>query len=244
MFNTAFMILTYAIQNLIQSIDKQDINPSLLWRAETPYQWAIFSLFATFILLTIARISNPLFITTLSRSLYKNRNVQKIVFEELPLSRITNFCLISTFLISFSIICSFLISESFHLYGWLNWVIAVSIPLYLLIASQLYLTLVELVTGESNFSKEIKLTNRIICESLGLFGVLFLLLWIFDQYAHWYVGNLTLYMIGVSYIYRIFRGFVFAFSKGLPWYYIILYFCTFELLPLYIVYYYLSGVYI
>jgi len=238
------MNLIFALQTLIQSVDKQEIKPSLFWRTETPYQWAIYSLFAIFILLTIARINNPLFITTLSRSLYKNRNIQKIIFEELPLSRVTNFCLVSIFLISFSIICSFLISESFHVYGWLNWVIAVSLPLYLLPAPQLYLTLVELVTGESNFSKEIKLTNRIICESLGLFGVLLLLIWIFNQYAHWYVINLTFYLIGAAYIYRIFRGFAFAFSKGLPWYYIILYFCTFELLPLYIVYYYLSGVYI
>lgn len=238
------MSLTYAIQTLIQSVDKQDIKLSLLWRQEPPYQWAIYSLLATFILITIARVNNPLFITSLTRSLHKNRNVQKIVFEELPLSRITNFCLITTFLISFSIISSFLISEIFQVYGWLNWIVAFSLPLYILLAPQLNLTLVEFITGESNFSKEIKLTNRILCEFLGLFGVLFLLIWIFNQHTHWFVGHLTLYLFVVTYIYRIFRGFVFAFSKGLPWYYIILYFCTFELLPLYIVYYYLSGVYI
>ena len=238
------MSLTYAIQTLIQSVDKQDIKLSLLWRQEPPYQWAIYSLLATFILITIARVNNPLFITSLTRSLHKNRNVQKIVFEELPLSRITNFCLITTFLISFSIISSFLISEIFQVYGWLNWIVAFSLPLYILLAPQLNLTLVEFITGESNFSKEIKLTNRILCEFLGLFGVLFLLIWIFNQHTHWFVSHLTLYLFVVTYIYRIFRGFVFAFSKGLPWYYIILYFCTFELLPLYIVYYYLSGVYI
>lgn len=239
-----FMSLNYALHTLIQSVDKQDIRLNLVWRAETPYQWALYSLFITFVLLTIARINNPFFISSLAKSLYKNRNVEKIVFEELPLSRITNFCLISTFIISFSIITSFLISENFKLFGWTNWMIAIGIPVYLLLAPQLYLTLVELTTGEKNFSKEIKLTNRIICEFLGLFGVLFLLIWIFDPYAHWFVSNLTIYLLAITYFYRIFRGFIFAFSKGLPWYYIILYFCTFELLPLYIVFYYLSRVYI
>ena len=238
------MILIFALQTLIQSVDKHDLKPSLLWRAETPYQWAIYSLFATFILLTIARISNPLFITTLSRSLYKNRNIQKIILEELPLSRVTNFCLVSIFMISFSIICSFLISESFHIYGWLNWVIAVSLPFYLLVGPLFYLSLVEFISGENHFSKEIKLTNRILCQFLGIIGTLFLLIWIFNQHSHTFIGYFTICLISITYIFRIFRGFVFAFSKGLPWYYIILYFCTFELLPLYIVYYYLSGVYI
>ncbi len=238
------MTLFFAFQTLIQSVDQQQIKLSLVWKAESPYQWAILFLFITIILLTIARTNNPLFINSLSRSLYKNRNVEKIVFEELPLSRITNFCLVSTFIISFSIVTSFLINEKYHLFGWINWMIAIGLPIYLLLAPQFYLTLVELITGETHFSKEIKLTNRIICEFLGLFGVLFLLLWIFDQNAHWFVNNFTIYLISIAYIYRIYRGFMFAFSKGLPWYYIILYFCTFELLPLYIVYYYLSGVYI
>jgi hypothetical protein len=238
------MSLTYTIQFLIQSVDKQDLKLNLLLRPEAPYQWAIFSLFVSIILLTITRINNPLFVVSLFRSIYKNRNIEKIVFEELPLSRITNFCLVSNFILCFTIITSFLLNEYFHVFGWLNWLISLCIPLYLLVGPQLYLTLVEIISGENKFSKEIKLTNRIICQFLGLFGTLFLLVWIFNQHSHLFVSNFIIYLISLTYIFRLFRGFVFAFSKGLPWYYIILYFCTFELLPLYVVYYYLSGVYI
>ena len=238
------MSLNYVLQTLIQSIDKHDIKLNLIWRSETPYQWAIYSLFVSIILLTITRINNPFFVTSISKSLYKNRNVEKIVFEELPLSRLTNFCLISNFILCFSVLTSFLLSENYHIYGWLNWLIAVGFSVYLLVGPQLYLSIVEVISGEYKFSKEIKLTNRIICEFLGLLGVLFLVIWIFNQHSHWFVCNSIIYLVFTSLIFRIFRGFVFAFSKGLPWYYIILYFCTFELLPLYIVYYYLSGVYI
>jgi hypothetical protein len=238
------MNLTYTIQTLIQSVDKQNIKLSLILKSDTPYHWGIYTLFVTIILLTIARINNPSFVLSISKALYKNRNIEKIVFEELPLSRITNFCLISNFILSFSIVTSFLLSEYYQLYGWINWTISISLPIYLILGPQLYLTLVELISGENRFSKEIKLSNRLICEFLGLFGVFSLLIWIFNENAHFFIRNLMLFLLLVSYFFRIFRGFVFAFSKGLPWYYIILYFCTFELLPLYIVYYYLSGVYI
>lgn len=238
------MSLSCAIQTLIQSFDKQDIKLSLIWRTETPYQWAIFSLFVSIILLTITRTNNPSFISSLSKSLYKNRAVEKIILEESPLSKIANFCLLSNFLLSFTIITSFLLSENYHLFGWLNWIIAFSIPIYLLVGPLFYLSLVEVISGENHFSKEIKLTNRIVCQFLGIIGTLFLLIWIFNQHSHVFVTYFTMYLISITYIFRLFRGFVFAFSKGLPWYYIILYFCTFELLPLYIVYHYLSEVYV
>jgi len=238
------MTITYAIQSLIQSVDKHDIKLSLLWKSETPFQWAIYSLFVSIILLTITRINNPYFVSSLSKSLYKNRAIEKIVLEESPLNKIAHFCLIANFILSFTIITSFLVSENYHVFGWLNWLIAFIIPIYLLIAPVFYLSLVEFISGENHFSKEIKLTNRILCQFLGIIGTLFLLIWIFNQHSHAFISYFTICLISITYIFRLFRGFVFAFSKGLPWYYIILYFCTFELLPLYIVYYYLSGVYI
>jgi hypothetical protein len=238
------MTITYAIQSLIQSVDKHDIKLSLLWKSETPFQWAIYSLFVSIILLTITRINNPSFVPSLLKSLYKNRAIEKIVLDESPLNKIAQFCLISNFILSFTIITSFLVSENYHVFGWLNWLIAISLPVYLLVGPLFYLSLVEFITGENHFSKEIKLTNRILCQFLGIIGTLFLLIWIFIQHSHTFISYFTLSIISITYIFRLFRGFVFAFSKGLPWYYIILYFCTFELLPLYIVYHYLSGVYI
>lgn len=237
------MSLTNAIHFLIQSTEIQTFRPRLIWREEVPYQWALGGLFISLILLTTSRINTPNFILSLSKSIYKNRNVEKIVNEELPIGRIANFCLIVNFLLCFSIVFSFFLNEYYHLYGSFNWVLAISIPSYLLIAPLLYLTFIEIISGESHFSKEIKLTNRIICEFLGLFGSLFLLVWIFNQFSHSYIRDFTLYLITITYLYRLFRGFIFAFSKGLPWYYIILYFCTFELLPIYLVFNYISGVY-
>jgi hypothetical protein len=238
------MSIIFTVQSIIQNTDIQNFSPKLLWRNNTPYQWAIIDLLISLFLLTISRINTPHFILSLSKSLYKNRSIDKIVNEELPIGRVANFCLTINFLLSFSLISSFFLTEYYHLYGWMNWLLALLIPCYLLIAPQLFLTFIELITGVKQFSKEIKLTNRIICEFIGLFGSLFLLLWIFNQHSHLFIRDLTYYLIVITYLYRIFRGFIFAFSKGLPWYYIILYFCTFELLPIYLVFSNISGVYI
>ena len=237
------MSLTNSIYFLIQSAEIQTFSPKLIWRFETPYLWAIYGLFVSLILLTVSRINTPNFVLSLSKSIYKNRNIDKIVNEEYPLGRITNFCLIANFLLCSSIITSFFLSEYYHLYGWSNWKIALILPGYLLLAPQIYLSIVEFISGEMQFSKEIKLTNRIICEFIGLAGSLFLLIWIFNQHSHLIIRDFTVYLIAITYIYRLIRGFMFAFSKGLPWYYIILYFCTFELLPIYLVFNYISGVY-
>lgn len=238
------MSLTLFVHSIIQSVEIQNFSPKLLWKNDAPYQWAIFGLFISFALLTISRINTPHFVVSISRSLYKNRNVEKIVNEELPLGRIANFCLIVNFLLSFTFITSFFLNEYYQLYGWINWIIAMAIPSYLLVGPQLYLTLVEVISGEKQFSREIKLTNRILCEFTGLFGALFLLIWIFNHSSHLIVKDITIYLVVITYIYRLFRGFIFAFSKGLPWYYIILYFCTFELLPIYLIVSYISGVYV
>jgi hypothetical protein len=93
--------------------------------------------------------------------------------------------------------------------------------------------LVEFISGEIGITKAIKLTNWAICKFLGILFSLLVLLWIFNDKNAGVFGYILLAILTVCYAYRIIRGIIFAFSKGISWYYIILYFCMFEIIPMY-----------
>ena len=218
-----------------------EVPHNMDYRASNTYNGAIIILFLSLVLLSITRISSSYFILTLSKSIYKNRNVEKINYEEYPLSKTASLCLILNYLISFSTILFFYLREQTLLDNQFIYLIALGFPLLFLFTPYLFLTFVEFIAGESQLTNEIKLTNWVICKFVGLLFSITLIVWIFNQHSHLLLTQSISYvLIGIS-IFRLIRGFNFAFSKGLPWYYIILYFCTFEILPVYLAWLFIQG---
>jgi ABC-type multidrug transport system fused ATPase/permease subunit len=220
----------------------EEIKPQLLWRPANPYNWSIVGLSACLILLTIARINTPYFVKSITRSIFKNRNVERIVNEDLPIGNLTNFILTTNYLISFTFLIYFNLNQLLKIPNWIEILTACLIPLYLLFSPILYLNIVEIISGEKNITTEIKLTNKIVSQFIGLCSSIILVVWVFNQHLHWFLSSIVIYLVLILYLFRVFRGIVFAFQKSLPWFYIILYFCTFELLPVYIIYNYVSSV--
>ena len=219
----------------------EPVSKHLHWRASNPYIGAISALTFSLLLLTIARLSSPHFFYSLFRSIYKNRLVEKIAYEELPVSKLASFSLSVNYLISFSTLVYLFIQEQTGEINLLTYVIALAVPFLFMFAPYFFLTLVELVSGEKGISKEIKLTNWVVCKFLGIVFAIGLLLWVFNAHSHLFISHFIGYLLVGTYIFRLIRGFIFAFSKGLPWYYIILYFCTFEILPVYLAWLFIQG---
>ena len=219
----------------------EPVSKHLHWRARNPYIGAITALTFALILLTITRLSSPHFFYSLFRSIYKNRLVEKIAYEELPISKLSSFSLSLNYFISFSTLVYLFIQEHTGEINFLTYAIALAVPFLFLFAPYFFLTLVELVSGEQGITKEIKLTNWVVCKFLGILFAVGLLLWVFNAHSHLIISHFTGYLLVATYVFRLIRGFIFAFSKGLSWYYIILYFCTFEILPVYLVWLFIQG---
>jgi hypothetical protein len=185
------------------------------------------------LLITFARMSSSYFLIAITKSIYKNRSIEKISQEEMPLSALSSFCLLINFLICASCLL-YLTVDFFHDTISTSTLLAIIYtPILFLFGPYLFLNLVEFISGEKGITKAIKLTNWAICKFLGILFSLLVLLWIFNDKNAGVFGYILLVILTVCYVYRIIRGIIFAFSKGISWYYIILYFCMFEIIPMY-----------
>ena len=184
-------------------------------------------------MITFARMSSSYFLIAITKSIYKNRSIEKISQEEMPLSALSSFCLLINFLICASCLL-YLTVDLFHDTISTSTLLAIIYtPILFLFGPYLFLNLVEFISGEIGITKAIKLTNWAICKFLGILFSLLVLLWIFNDKNAGVFGYILLAILTVCYAYRIIRGIIFAFSKGISWYYIILYFCMFEIIPMY-----------
>jgi hypothetical protein len=238
------MSLTFLLNTVVKLQETQAVHPHLIWRPNSIYNWAIVSLFASFILITITKLNTPYFFKTLISAIYKNRNVKRIYLDEFPLSRVSHFLLLINYFLNLSFLTFFLLNENVHESFWFSFLTAIVVPIYFYFSPLLFLSVTEFISGEKNFSHEIKMTNTIVNQFFGLVCMGTLLFWVFNNHLHQVLQTIVFSVIIFMFLFRLFRGFVFAFSKSLPWYYIILYFCTFELLPFYLIYHYISMKYV
>lgn len=193
------------------------------------------------LLITFARMSSSYFLVAIGRSIYKNRSIEKISQEEMPLTALSSFCLIVNFLICASCLL-YLTVDFFHQTISISTLLAIIYtPMLFLFGPYIFLSLVEYITGEIGITKGIKLTNWAICKFLGVLFSLLVLLWIFNDKNAGSFTYVLLIILCICYIYRIIRGIIFAFSKGISWYYIILYFCMFEIIPMYPIWMLVEG---
>ena len=222
--------LAFGIINNTQEI----VVPKLLSpKVNSMYGTITLLLSIAILLITFARMSSSYFLIAITKSIYKNRSIEKISQEEMPLSALSSFCLLINFLICASCLL-YLTVDFFHDTISTSTLLAIIYtPILFLFGPYLFLNLVEFISGEIGITKAIKLTNWAICKFLGILFSLLVLLWIFNDKNAGVFGYILLVILTVCYVYRIIRGIIFAFSKGISWYYIILYFCMFEIIPMY-----------
>ena len=222
--------LAFGIINNTQEI----VVPKLLSpKVNSMYGTITLLLSIAILLITFARMSSSYFLIAITKSIYKNRSIEKISQEEMPLSGLSSFCLLINFLICASCLL-YLTVDLFHDTISTSTLLAIIYtPILFLFGPYLFLNLVEFISGEKGITKAIKLTNWAICKFLGILFSLLVLLWIFNDKNAGVFGYILLAILTVCYAYRIIRGIIFAFSKGISWYYIILYFCMFEIIPMY-----------
>ncbi len=220
MFDSGFEIIGSGAQ----------IPASLSLRSENVAIIATSLLAMSFFVVALARLSSRQMIYGMIRAVYKNKQVEKIVQEEYPLNNLASFFLIVNYIISASALLFLCLPSRSTLDPW---IVLTLMPLPFLVVFLPWFSLVitGVITGEREVVWESKVNTVLFAHLTGLIYSLILLLWAFNM--QWSALFVKIF-IGVTaflWFYRFLRGFVFAFGKGAPWYYIILYFCTFEILP-------------
>ena len=231
MFNLAFEIVVKAIHN---SDIQWDLRPNYV------DNYVVFILFISFLLLSATKLSTPFFLTTLKKSVLKNRSIEKVVLDENPLSQLSAGLLVVNFLICSSLYFYINLSQWYPSSLFTSILISILSPFYLYYSPTIYLIFVEFIVGEKGITLEVKLTTKILFKAIGILLFFFLVVLLFNKQVSSIVNIVILMCIAFIYAFRIYRGLLLSISKRLNWYYIFLYLCTFEILPFYIIWSFLK----
>ena len=215
----------------------QTTNIQLGWKQVNMYNQLSIFLIGSFLLLTIAKLSSPNLKLNLIYGVLKNKGITKITREEFPISILTNSCLIINFILV-SEVSAYIYFKSISLESNFSFLLF-SFPLIIIIQPLLTSYFIELLTGESGLLLEVRLNSWLFLKISSIFITINLVFWVFNPNHEIIYSTILIYIYGLIYSVRLIQGLTFAISKGISLYYIILYFCTFELLPFAIVF---SGI--
>ena len=215
----------------------QTTNIQLGWKQVNIYNQLSIFLIGSFLLLTIAKLSSPNLKLNLIYGVLKNKGITKITREEFPISILTNSCLIINFILV-SEVSAYIYFKSISLESNFSFLLF-SFPLIIIIQPLLTSYFIELLTGESGLLLEVRLNSWLFLKISSIFITINLVFLVFNQNHEIIYSTILIYIYGLIYSIRLIQGLTFAISKGISLYYIILYFCTFELLPFAIVF---SGI--
>jgi Domain of unknown function (DUF4271) len=185
-------------------------------------------------LLTIAKLSSPNLMFNLIYGVLKNNTISKITRETFPISILTNSCLILNFILVSEVSAYIFFKNSLFDSNFSYFLFY--FPIILIIQPLLTSYLVEILTGEKHLLLEVRLNNWLFVKIASILITINLILWVFNSNYEVIYSRFFLIILCFIYCIRILQGLSFAISKGISLYYIILYFCTFELLPITIVY--------
>lgn len=195
---------------------------------------------ATSLLLVIlARIRNSKAIPTVLSAFLKNMSIDQHFKANMRMESLSSIFLILNYFVCFSVCLFLLFSRTFSLD--LAWEIGLSIliPVALFVLDTLSIILVGAITGESKKLYSSIIITLSLNQFFGLFLSLVSLLWIMNpEFNTVYLVIFGLLLV-LQYLMRVLKNTVAILINGVPWYYLILYFCTLEILPLYSAYYYL-----
>lgn len=194
----------------------------------------------SFFLLAFSRLSNNKTFRTVFSAFFTFGSIDQLLKENMRLGSIGSVVLILNYFVS-SYLCFFLIAFrmlSIDFY----WAVILSIllPFSLFIIENVGLFMVSWVTGEYK-NMEATIQNTLIgFEFSGIAYSLLSLVWIMNPEFNQLFLGLFIALFGLKYIHRFLKNSVTVLTNGIPWYYLILYFCTLEILPLFVALYYVK----
>jgi len=194
----------------------------------------------SFLMITFAKFQNNSIFRSLFKLLLANKSFEQILKEELKLSSsssvalVVNYFFIISTCVFLSIQATMKVSMSFSL-GF-----SLAIPAGVFMLQLLSLWIIGIIT------KEIKLVvvplygTVVIIEFIGFLLFFLALVWVLNPQFSFYFLRAFGFLLAFGFVLRFLKGLLSVLQKGVAWYYIILYFCTLEILPLFIAYYYVS----
>ncbi len=221
------------------SISNEIIPNELIPRFQS-LEWLMgYVLFVAFITLAIARFARAGIYQSLFLATGKFQGVVSFVRETMPLSKPSSLLLILNYLLSTGAIC-YLYVQSNEKIQLSNDAIVFILPFSLLVWNLASFLLTRWLSGTSGvFAGPITL-KLIGAQFLGLIYFFCAVVWLFNSGQEALFAQLALILFFIESGFRVIKSISLVLRQGVSWYYIILYFCTLEILPLLMIYFALT----
>ncbi|MCE3295526.1 MAG: hypothetical protein K0R65_1240 [Crocinitomicaceae bacterium] len=216
--------------------EASEIPFTLAPRNQNTMWFAMIGLSVSFVLLAMSKLASTNIVFVFSRVLYKNSNVEKIVREEFALGSFSSIILLLNFIVTSTILLyltylHFNTGNRFELFYFLP-----AIPLYFFVWPLIWFNIIGYITKEQAILRANKQNTILFSQMIGVIFSLLLLIWAFNiKWSEYFIYSFIV-IICLFWLYKILRGIIFSLENNVAWYYIILYFCTLEILPLVLIY--------
>lgn len=197
-------------------------------------------IFLSFFLLALVKRSNYRVFETLVSLFLNSSNLEQRMKDSLKLTSFASVLLLINYLVIFSV-CSYLFFDYIQLLPtWVNLWFTFLIPSCLLIIQIGFVLVVNWVTGANLPMNAIIGNTLIVIELTGLLLSLLALFWLLNPEFTYQATVVFISLLALTQIVRVFKNSITVLNSGVGWYYILLYFCTLEILPLFVAYYYVQ----
>jgi len=198
-----------------------------------------YGLFASFVFIAMAKLFKTDIYRMLFISNFKVKNINVFLKENYALNRPESIFLVFNYFISSGLILYILFD--FPEIG-LNpkSLFIILFPIFLFLFSILSIVFSSILFGEFRTIRQLIFFRIIGVQHLGILFMLTGVVWLFtNQSTHTFLLVVVIVTV-LEFLLRIIKGVISVLQKNVPWYYIILYFCTLETLPLMVLFYYIK----
>jgi hypothetical protein len=197
-------------------------------------------LFASFLLIAFAKLIKSDVYGAMLLSLTKTTGLRAFTREAYPVNKVDSLLLVLNYL--FATTTALLILFGLPKFQTeLRMDYALFIPLGILIWSLGSMYFTQLITGEKNVFVEPIIMKLVGAQFLGLLYFMLSLMWVLNSFDQNIFINIVLWAFIIESVLRLFKSISVVYLQGVSFYYIILYFCTLEILPLIVAYYFIFG---
>lgn len=215
--------------------------PQELLEKSVSYSWQlILGIVVCLALIAVSKMNNGGILLHIANGNLKLMGLKTLYKEHLSLSKLPSLLLLFNFILASSIIV-FLFFEG-QLVSSLPLQLILISPLILFVWDNFGFTVSALLTGENSLLIESRLVRLFGAQLLGVLIWSLLLAHILYPEFRMEVELILSYIILTEFVLRVLRSILLVSRSGAAWYYIILYFCTLEILPLFIAYSMFVGV--
>ncbi len=189
--------------------------------------WVILIFLGCAALIALARLVQRNVFILLAKSTFLFQTTEDLSKDGEPLSPLASILLTVQFYLAFSY---FLVDKFVRLESIDDWLILAIVPGYFI-----YLSIINWLTSsllnQSVLFREIRNYSVVLFQGIGLVYIVLVFVDYFEHFIPEEKNMLMLLPVGILFVARFLRGAVLAWQNRVPWYYIILYFWTLEILP-------------